>query len=160
MDNQQQIIIDITTALQEILKCPVIKANQASPTPNYPYVSFTITTLMVANGGTWGEYEDGSERKPFKQVWSFTVQSDSDMQAFNLAMLLYEYLDRRNYALEDKGIIVERVSGVSNRDSFISIQYERRYGFDVTFAFMRKQAETSTSPELVPIKIHYDKGEN
>lgn len=160
MKNQKQIVLDITALAQETLDCPVIKANQASPIPNYPYVAFTITTPMMANGGTWGEHEDGIERKPFKQVWSFTAQSDDDTQAMETAMKLYEYFDRRNNELADKGIIVERVGNIANRDNFITIQYEHRYGFDVTFSFMRESTGVVQAPELVPVEIHYEKGEN
>lgn len=159
MNKQSQLLNDIVNALQGVLNCPVIKANQHSPVPPYPYVSFTIITPMVANGGTWGEYEDGTRTKPFKQVWSFTVQSDDDSQALELSMQMYEFFDRRNSDLSDKGIVAERVSNIANRDNFITIQYEHRYGFDVTFSFMRESTSVIEEPELVPIEITYEKGE-
>lgn len=159
MTDQKQMTADITEALQAVLGCPVIKANQSAPAPAYPYVSFTVTTPAAENAGTWGEYADGIQRKPLGQVWSFTVQSDDDTQAISLAMRLYEFFDRRNEELSDKGIIVERASSIANRDNFITIQYEHRYGMDVTFSIMREASDAVKSPELVPVKISYAREE-
>lgn len=160
MNKQNDILLELVRQIQDVLECPVVKANQSNPKiPPYPYVSFTVITPMVANGGTWGKHDDGTERKVFKQVWSFTVQSDDDSQALEVAMKLYEYLDRHNEMLVDKGIVVERISNIANRDNFITIQYEHRYGFDVTFSFMRESTGVIKAPELVPVEIHYEKGE-
>ena len=159
MDNQNNILLALVDSVQKAIGCPVVKANQSkSKIPEYPYVSFTVITPVVANGGTWGVYEDGTERKPFKQVWSFTVQSDNDSQALEVAMKLYEYFDRRNSDLEDIGVTVVTASNIANRDNFITIQYEHRYGFDVTFSFMRGGTGIVKEPELVPVEIHYKKG--
>ena len=160
MNKQNDILLELVRQIQDVLECPVVKANQSNPKiPPYPYVSFTVITPMVANGGTWGKHDDGTERKPFKQVWSFTAQSDDDTKALEVAMKLYEFLDRRNDELFDKGIIVERLSNISNRDNFVTIQYEHRYGFDVTFSFMREGTDMIKAPELVSIEINYKKGD-
>lgn len=155
--NQNQITVKLQNLLQELLGYPVIKANQHSPAPPYPYVTYTITSPVVANGGTWGEYEDSVKRKPFKQVWSFTVQSNDDTQALELAMRLYDYFDNRNEALDGENIIVEGVSNINNRDNFITIQYEYRYGFDVTFVLMRESCNTQES-EFVSLEINCEGG--
>lgn len=160
MNKQNEILLELVRRIQDVLMCPVVKANQTNQKiPPYPYVSFTVITPMVANGGTWGKHEDGYERKPFKQVWSFTAQSDDDTRALEVAMNLYEFLDRKNDELSEKGIVVERLSNIANRDNFITIQYEHRYGFDVTFSFMREGTDIVKAPDLVSVEIKYKKGD-
>ena len=155
LNTHKQTLINLTGLLQKAVGCPVIKSNQHTPVPAYPYVSFTVVNPLVATGGTWGECDDGMERKEFKQVWSFTVQSDDDTVATEKAMRLYEYFDRKNHELEEIGVMVVRLSNMSNRDNFISVQYEYRYGFDVIFAFMRKNTDVISDVELVPVEIEY-----
>lgn len=123
----------IVTGLKAELGIPVILSNQTAEAPPYPYMSYTITALMNSNNGTWGEYGDGKHRKPFTQVWSITVQSDKSSEAMELCIKARDWIDHigSNY-LHKKNIIVQSVTGISNRDNLITLEYEYRYGFDVT----------------------------
>ncbi len=124
----------IVKGLIEYLKIPVIRSNQTGEPPAYPYLSYTITNLLNENKGTWGEYEDGKNRKPITQPWSITVQSDNASEAMELTVKAHDWLDRVGLVyLNDNGIIVESLSNVSNRDNMITIEYEYRHGFDVVF---------------------------
>ena len=124
----------VAKGLKEYLKCPVIRSNQNKEPPAYPYVSYTITTLMSENKGTYGVYEDGKDRKPFKQIWSITVQSDDDTESVDLAVKAHQWLDHigRVY-LNDNNVYVQSVGGISNRDNILTVEYEYRKGFDVVF---------------------------
>lgn len=126
--------IMIVEGMQKELGCLVIRANQTAPLPPYPYVSYTIITPISANLGTWGRYDDGKERKPFTQVWSFTAQSDDCIQSMELAIKARDYLEHVGTVyLNDNDIIVEQVGSVTNRDNLLTVEYEYRNGFDVTF---------------------------
>ncbi|MBR6613176.1 MAG: hypothetical protein IKK84_00225 [Clostridia bacterium] len=133
------IIVDSLQAELQRLKadCLVVRQNQAAPIPKYPYCSYTITTPMLENSGTYGNNnEDQKYYQTYQQVWSFTVQSDNDSDALQLAVNAYNFFaEKGTLNLNDKGVIVVRLSNVANRDNLISIEYEHRYGFDVTFSF-------------------------
>lgn len=124
----------VAKGLKEYINCPVIRSNQNKEPPDYPYVSYTITTLMSENKGTYGVYEDGKDRKPFKQIWSITVQSDDDAESVDLAVKAHQWLDHigRVY-LNDNNVYVQSVGGISNRDNILTVEYEYRKGFDVVF---------------------------
>ncbi|MGN1456958.1 MAG: LIC_12616 family protein [Acutalibacteraceae bacterium] len=124
----------VCKGLKKYLKVPVIRNNQNEEPPEYPYVSYTITTLESQNKGTYGEYEDGIDRKAIKQTWSITVQSDNNDESVMLASKAREWLDHSGTRyLNDNNIIVEQVGNITNRDNIISIEYEYKNGFDVVF---------------------------
>ena len=121
----------------EIRPCEVIRQNQNAPSPPYPYVTYTVTSLLPASGGTYSEAEDGTLYKNITQAWSFTVQSDSQEEAYEIAMKIYDfYTAYALTALAGKNIAVMRVQNVSPRDTFLTIEYERRVGLDIVFGLM------------------------
>lgn len=124
----------VVKGLKKYLNCPVIRSNQNDEPPKYPYVSYTITTVKSANKGTYGVYEDGKDRKPVKQIWSVTALSNDNTQSVTLACKASEWLDHVGTVyLNDNNVYVQSVGSVTNRDNFITIGYEYRNGFDVTF---------------------------
>ena len=134
---QKEIVI--AEALKAHLGCEVIRANQNTPIPKYPYVSYTITTALSRNNGTWGEYEDGTKRKEIQQIWSFTVQSDDDTESKVLAIEAHDFFSEiGSIYLLDNELSVQLVGGITCRDNFITTGFEYRNGFDVTFAFMNE----------------------
>lgn len=131
--------IAIAGGLRKYLGCPVVRSNQNEEPPNYPYVSYTITTLMRENKGTYGEYEDGVSRKPFTQTWSITVISDDNAQCVKLANKAHEWLDRfGTIELSDNNVIVQSVGSITNRDNFLTTEYEYRNGFDFVLQLMNE----------------------
>lgn len=117
--------------------CPVILANQASPSPPYPYLSYTVTTPQNANMKQYSVSADGTRYKPLVQTWSFTVQSADNAEALEIALQAHDWFELiGNTYLSDNGIVAQRVGSISNRDNMISIQYEYRRGFDVDFLLM------------------------
>lgn len=139
MTNQANIERAIINGLQIYLQsknyeCPVILANQTAPIPPYPYISFTITTPVGADMKGYSISDNGTRYKSLTQTWSFTVQSDDDMQALAVAMQAYDWFTLAgNTFLSDNDVVVQRVHNISNRDNLLSIEYEYRRGFDVEF---------------------------
>lgn len=129
IDNIRRTII---AGLKEYLQIPIIRSNQTGEPPAYPYLSYTITTPKRSNGGSWGEYDDGIDRKPFTQTWSITVQSGDSIESLNLALKASEWFDRVGTTyLNDDNVIIQSVGDVANRDNFLTIEYEYRNGFDI-----------------------------
>lgn len=130
----------VVKGLKEYLNIPVIRGNQNVVPPDYPYLSYNVTTLESANNGTWGEYGDNIDRIPVTQTWSITVQSDRDIESVTLASKAREYLCHTGTCyLNDNDVIVQSVTNITNRDSLINIEYEYKNGFDVVFWLMNEE---------------------
>lgn len=124
----------VASGLSKYLGCPVIRNNQNAELPEYPFASYTITTPMTANNGTYGEYEDRKARKPVTCVWSISIQSDNDAQCVTLAYKAREWFDYVGTVyLNDNDVIVQSVGAVGNRDNVLTVDYEYKKGFDVVF---------------------------
>lgn len=127
--------------------CAVIRANQTGRIPRYPYVAYTITTPAEYRSGTFSEDADGTRYKSILQTWSFTVQSDDADECTNIVLKAYDWFQLSGLAyLNDKNIVVRRIGNINNRDNLITIEYEYRNGFDVTFGLL--QTVTPTEEEL------------
>lgn len=128
----------IVNLLKEHTGVEVVLANQAAHIPKYPYISFTVTSPTIANTGTYGRYDDGFDRKPVKQVWSITAQAESTDEAAIIAQKAYDFFDRFHDVLAEYEIVVVRLGTINNRDNFLTVNYEYRCGFDVTFGLMNE----------------------
>lgn len=141
LDFRQPEIV-IVEGLKEYLStdyrpCEVVRANQVAKIPAYPYVSYSVTTPMHEYRGGYSKAEDGTLYRSFLQTWSFTVQSDEQEEAINLAFKMHAYFSAVCLtAFADKGITVRRVRDISTRDNLLTIQYEYRNGLDVTFGLL------------------------
>ena len=123
--------------------CSVVRQNQTAPIPAYPYVSYTITNPVVTQGGTYSITKDGTRYKRLEQTWSFTVQSDDQDEALNLALEMYDFFaEVARVTLADRNIIVDRVGNITPRDNLLSIEYEYRNGLDVTFGLLHQISNT------------------
>lgn len=127
----------IAKGLSKHLRCSVIRSNQNFEPPQMPYCAYTITTLMSQNNGTYGEYDDGTRRKPYRQIWSISVLSEDDEESVTLAMKAKNWFEvvGRTY-LSDNDVIVQSVGGITNRDNVLSTGYQYRKGFDLSLYFM------------------------
>ena len=129
----------VATGLRNYLNCPVIRSNQNEEPPEYPYCSYTVTTLKSEDKSSYGEYADGIDRKPFKQIWSITVQSDDNSECVTLTSKAHEWLDHVGTVyLSDNGVNVQSVGSITNRDNVLTVEYEYRNGFDVVFALFNE----------------------
>lgn len=150
----------IVKALKEYLGCDVVLTNQTAPIPKYPYVSFSITTPLVANGATWGRCDDGTNRKQIEQIWSITVQSDKMQQSMDLCLKAYDWLDHiGTLFLNENNIVVSSLTNITNRDNLLSVGYEYKNGFDVTISLMDEiKAEELDEGSIEEITINNENG--
>ncbi len=128
----------VVMGLSKYIGCPVVRSNQNEAPPAYPYLSYTVTTLMKENKGSYGVYVDENgvqrEKKPFTQIWSVTALAKNNSESVDIAVKAHEWLDYvgRMY-LSDNNVIVQSIGGITNRDNFLTTEYEYRNGFDVSF---------------------------
>lgn len=136
----------------DVRPCEVVRQNQVAKAPAYPYVSYTVTTPVVDNRGTYCE-EGDKLYKNLLQTWSFTVQSDDDDEALTLGMKMYDFFAVVGITpLADAGINIHRVTNLTTRDNLLTIQYEHRQGLDVTFGLLSVIASDN--------QVHKEKIEN
>lgn len=129
----------VVTGLSKYLGCTIERANQNGEKASYPYGTYTITTLMSANNGTYGVYEDGKDRKPYTQTWSLSFRSDDNSESVRLAVMAQQWLDHIGTTfLRDNGVNVQSIGSITNRDNILSIEYEYCNGFDVVFWLMNE----------------------
>lgn len=134
MIDYEHLRVTVVKGLKKYLSCPIIRTHQNVEPPPYPYVSYTITTLATENKGTHGEYSDGMARKPVSHIWSITVNSDDNFESVTLANKARDWLDYVGTKyLNDNDVIVQSLTGVTNRDNILTVEYEYRNGFDCFF---------------------------
>lgn len=139
--NNEIIIVEgLKSYLRDDMRtCEVIRQNQVSKIPPYPYCSYTVTTPMAEHGGGYSQDKSGALYKTVLQTWSFTFQSDDQDEALEFAMKAVDFFtaDGR-MLLSDNNIVVRRVRSITTRDNLLTNQFEYRNGFDVTFGILSK----------------------
>ncbi len=138
----------IVAGLSEFVNCAVIASNQTAPAPDYPYVSYTVTTALDSNVKGFCIAADGTRYKELNQIWSFTSQSDDSIESVSNALRIKDYFDLAgNTYLSDNQIVAVKTGNIFNRDNIITINYEYRNGLDVTFRLLdvikKEDAETA-----------------
>ncbi len=134
MIDNENLRLTVVKGLKNYLQIPIIRGNQNAEPPQYPYLSYNVTTVASENNGTYGEYSDGIDRKPVTQTWSISAQSDNESEALQLASKARDWLDHISRAyLSDNHIIVQSITSVTSRDSILTIEYEYKKGFDIVF---------------------------
>ncbi len=125
----------VIKGLKKYTNTLLIRANQSSEPPPFPYTTYHITTFATQNNGTYGEYSDGMARKPVKQIWSFTTHSDDYSKSVTIANKLRDWIDfvGRLY-LSDNDVIIESVGAITDRSNVLTVGYEYSFGFDCTFS--------------------------
>ena len=72
---------------------------------------------------------------PASIKYSFTVQSDDDVEALIHAISIKDFFEEsKRQELADIGLIVSDVGGITPRDNMLTIEYEYRKGLDVTLS--------------------------
>lgn len=129
----------VVTGIKNYLQIPFIQSNQNAEPPDYPFLSFTVIKLESENKGTWGEYDDGKDRKAVTQTWSISSLSNDENESIENASKAREWLDYvGRLFLKDNGVIVQSVGAITNRDNVLTTEYEYRNGFDVVFYMMNE----------------------
>lgn len=133
MINYDDIWIPLQTGLENYVGKPVIQAETNGKQPPYPFISIkdTLTDdighpFILTNG------ENQTIKQDIEMVLSLTVHADKIEVSKDLCMKARAYfLGKGAIELSDAGIAIVDVLPATNRDVFLTIDYERRYGFDV-----------------------------
>lgn len=124
----------VAKGLSDYIGVPVIRSQQTAKAPRYPYATYTITTMASANNGTWQQHDDGIDRKMVRSIWSLSFLSKDFDESIMLATKAREWFEHAGRVwLSDNGITVQSTTDISNRDNILTVEYERKNGFDVVF---------------------------
>lgn len=148
---------NVVSGLSKYLGCTVIRGNQTGEMPKFPFLSYNVITYRTKNGGTYGVYEDGQQRKPTSQIWSLTVNSDKYNEATNLVSKAYDWLENVGSTyLNDNKIIVESLTNITDRSNILTYEYIYTLGFDVTFYLLNSTGNLEDQTGIIETaKIQY-----
>lgn len=109
---------------------PFVEQATTEEYPEYPFGTYTITNPYL-NAKTY--ISSGQQVEEFEIVISYTILSLSSFESNKLAQSMAAFLKRTGtrQTLQDVGIVIVRQDGFGSRDNFISIEVERRTGFDL-----------------------------
>lgn len=155
MIQQAQIQQTMLSMLENYTGCTCVPSNTTKQMPAYPYISFSVINTEQKKG-TYSAIEDVKGNTilymPTLQKWSFTVQSDKDVEALNIAMLVLDFFTGvKTQALADNDIIVADVGAITPRDNMLTIEYEYRKGLDVTLRLNNVIAGTEETIETATL---------
>jgi len=126
---------------------PVVLQGSNDEQPAYPFCAYTLTSpyLPVSSAEHEGELIEDVEI-----VFSFTWHSDdvTEVQTLTHDTAMLFKLAQHREKLGDKGIAFVKIEGLQSRDTFISVDNERRYGIDIRF---RVRTIESSSGEIIEI---------
>lgn len=118
----------------EYLGIKIIHSDQTAKAPAYPYGTGKATTPAGENNGTYQQHEDGIDRLMVPSTWSFSFLSDDPDESIMLATKAREWITHSGRMwLSEHGITVQRATNITNRDTILTVEYERKNGFDVVF---------------------------
>lgn len=122
------------TGLSEYLGITMIRSDQTANAPEYPYGTGKATTPAAANNGTWQQHEDGIDRLMVRSIWSLSFLAKDYDESVMLASKAREWLTNTGRVLlSERGITVQSVTDIANRDNILTVDYESKHGFDVVF---------------------------
>lgn len=109
---------------------PIIEQLSTAKQPKYPFLSYTVISPYL-NPKTYTSGD--SIREEVEIVISYTWMSEDSMEVMSLAQKSANHMKARGtrQKLYDMGIVVVESMGFGNRDTFITIETERRVGFDL-----------------------------
>lgn len=156
MINLENIRAVIVKGLRKYLGVEIIRSSTANRLPKLPFCSYTITSVLENVRGTWGRYDDLTDKIPAAQTWSITLNSEDFGECSRLALTAHDYFSKAGVNhLKDNGIVVKSVGVIVPRDNFLSIDYEYRQGFDVSFGLMNELSyENETKADDIEINGH------
>lgn len=104
-----------------------IEGNSSAQQPTYPFATFTITSPRVVN-------QHDAEGSQFEVVVSLTYHDSSSISVLNLAKRCESFFGSHTGSTTflEKNVVVVDIDNFDKRDNFISIDFERTAGFDVT----------------------------
>lgn len=125
---------EIPAELSNHLGIKIIRSNQSAPAPKYPYGTYTVTTIAGENHGTYQQHADGIDRLMVRSIWSWSFLSKDWDESVALAIKAREWFEHTGRLwLSEHGYTVQSTTQINNRDNILTVEYERKNGFDVVF---------------------------
>lgn len=148
----------IAQGLKEYLGVPVIRGNQTAKAPAYPYAVYNATTIAAANNGTYQQHQDGIDRLMVRSIWSFSFLSADHDESVALALKARQWFLHTGRAwLSERGVTVQSATDINNRDNILTVEYERKNGFDVVFyVYDETESLTDTNGYIETAQIAHE----
>lgn len=143
------------SGLSEYLGITMIRSDQTGPAPAYPYGTGKATTPAATNNGTWQQHDDGIDRLMVRSIWSFSFLSADYDESVMLATKAREWLTHTGRVfLSERGIVVQSVTDITNRDSILTVEYESKHGFDaVLYVWDEAENPSNVTGIIESVKI-------
>lgn len=139
--------------LQAYLEKPVIYANQNRPKPEYPFLTYSITATYIKGLGR--EIREVEVVASESEIFDYDIEENIiDQAQFTVSVTAYGdnpssamqlSIDARDFIngqgrdiLRPKQVVIVEVGNITNRDTLLVDDYERRSGFDVRFRVVRE----------------------
>lgn len=139
----------IIGGLHTAMDVPVIDGNSTNKKPEYPYISFVITTPFNREFSNPREqtFSDTTQtrKEEITMTVSFNAHSNSFDEAHTTALDAIRFFEFESN-LYASGVVVINTLPAENRDVLLVDQRERRVGFDVLF-----RVESDLTRELTTI---------
>jgi hypothetical protein len=148
MIDYNSVIAAVTTVIKTETTRPVLVQGSNNKVPPYPYCSYTVTSPFLKQT----HIEEGETlTQDAELVISLTWASKDNVEAMSLTQRTATLLDhpatRQKFA--DVGLSVVRTEGFGNRDTFLTIDVERRYGFDLRLRTRHTETKTLETVETL-----------
>ncbi|TQR21799.1 LIC_12616 family protein [Psychrobacillus vulpis] len=134
MINYDDIWIPLQNGLSSYTGIHVIQAEGTGKQPSYPFFSIKKTTNGASVGQITESITDNIKtiEQDTEMIFSITCNAATIEDADNYANKARAYfLGKGHIDLSDENITVVDVLNATNRDVFLTIDYERRCGFDL-----------------------------
>lgn len=126
--------IPLQNGLSNYIAQNVIQAETTGQQPPYPFIAIKQTSPAIGVGqpAIFTGNSTQTIEQDYEMVLSLTAYSDAIESATDLANKARIYfLGKGTIELSDVYIAIVDVLPATNRDVFLTIEYERRIGFDV-----------------------------
>ena len=118
--------------------------------PAYPFCAYTLTSpyLPKATAEIGGQLIEDIEL-----VFSFTWHSKNatEVQTLSHKTAMLFKLAQHRQTLGDQDITFVKIEGIQSRDTFLSVDNERRYGLDIRFRVRHVEGSDGENIESVEI---------
>jgi hypothetical protein len=142
----------IVKGLHDYTQLLVVQSSTIGNMPKYPFITYSVTSpyLQLGMDEEYTEEINSVIRNRhvfhYERVFSFTIVAKEEGEAMDICMKAMRYFRNAGVQeLKDKGIVIVEVTNVTARDTFITIDYERRYGFDVRIRLVNEEIRDTTN---------------
>lgn len=150
----------LVKGLHDYMNMLVVQSSTIGDMPKYPFITYSVTSpyLKLGQDEEYTEKVNSTIQNRhvfhYERVFSFSIAARDEDTAMDRCMKAIQYF-RNDGVLElkDKGIVIVDISNVQARDNFITIDYDRRYGFDVRIRLADEEnRETSDVIEKIELQ--------